>query len=533
MIAQTEQLQTIPYPVNGCIQMKFQADDFLIYPGDAASVCFLFENNQPNPPGLIFEMLEIQYSTDVATTNNTVDLSSNSSLVNAVEFLNMLESNFLWKDYDIELMPAGNGWMVCLTNCEVGIINNWFFDFTEFENPPTLSGTTGNDLNSISGYNVWYQLYCIDEDGKKVPVCNTPDCIAPFVKDGEVLPICVDFSEDIKSLMGIECPFLGCGPILQDAFKKEFCVKYGNFQDDINTECGRQAGPVFETSNFTVQNSVIRIDDTKDLSAYGFEPGVPLEFLTIAPDTILYCKNTCQFLTICLDVQAFYQFPFGAEVTYFANTNYYGPDGNVISFCTHSFQGDGVYTLPVNQQIDCPADACEICYQIVARVDFGPFLGGAFELEVTEEFCIKIAPNCCCDSEILFLDDLGSFPSIPFCIKTEDIDVQQTEICVDIPCGSIGERLTKGGKSLTNTKAIERISLESDWFPRRKEEKIFLKSFKKSEVKLIKHCDVDGNVVLKKFLVEPGGCRVYQKSGKIKVEVNGYLHHELPAQSII
>lgn len=530
MVVQTEQLQPFAYAVNDCIQMKFQADEFLIYPGDPASVCFLFENNMPNPPGQVFTLVGVEYATGVTTTQNTVDLSSNNSLVNAVEFLNMLESNYLWKDYDIELMPMGNGWAVCLTNCEVGIIQEWSFNFTAFDNPPTLSGTTGNDMNVIPGYNVWYQLYCINEDGKKVAVCNTPDCIAPFVKNGEVLPICVDFSNDIESLLGITCPYLGCGTILQDAFKKEFCVKYGTFQDDINTSCGRQAGLTFETASFTVQNSIVRIDDAKDLSPFSFS-GDPVPFLTIVPETISYCKSTCQFLTVCLDLEKFYQNSFGADITYFANTNYYDSNGNVISFCNTSFSGDGVYTLPVNQQINCPDNACKICFQIVARVDFG--ILGSLELEVTEEHCIHITPNCCCDAEIIFLDDLGSFPSIPFCIKGEDIDVQQTEICVDIPCGSMAERLTKGGKSLTNTRAIERITLESDWFPRRKNEKIFLESFKKSEVKLIKHCDVDGNVALKKFLVDPGGCRVYQKEGKIKVEVSGYLHHELPAQSII
>lgn len=145
--------------------------------------------------------------------------------------------------------------------------------------------------------------------------------------------------------------------------------------------------------------------------------------------------------------------------------------------------------------------------------------------QITEAHTIYVIDIC--DNErhtdIYFLDKLGNIGTLPVEIIERNVNQSGDEILLDVPCSASREDKAKyGGRTLSNVRSYETLTLRT-FFSGGDEYIDFFKSMKLSPQRWIRTTDETGAFIARKFIVEPGGVRIYQDGPKVSLEVSGYM----------
>ena len=139
------------------------------------------------------------------------------------------------------------------------------------------------------------------------------------------------------------------------------------------------------------------------------------------------------------------------------------------------------------------------------------------------------------ETDIYFVCPPGGVATMLCMVNEKEVGQTGTEICLDVPCSATRLEVAKyGGKQLVNLKNSERVTISaveiySD------EQVGFFRSFKLSPERWIRvkqktYSNSDVQWIAKRFIVDPGGVRIFQEGTRIELIATGYMA-DIPVQT--
>lgn len=278
---------------------------------------------------------------------------------------------------------------------------------------------------------------------------------------------------------------------------------------EIILNCNDEYGDYIKEDDFQVINALHRPDDLTKLLEY-VASATGNMFLTGIPSGSTVCCDTFRWLWLC-----------------------FLPDLDTAVFVTLTFIHNGIETQD-DQPIVVVGDVLVLAAGPANIALFYPAINftdlDSYSLQVrtldpgiinlSEKYEFKMQQtDCCCEVQIYYKTDIGGFDTLCFDkIQSIDYEVEQVEICTDVNCGgSILE-----GRGMVNGSLKEKITLITKKYQRTMEQRDIFMQFKKSNSRMIKAIDLNGDDVLRTFIVDAGGVRIFEAGGKLTVSVSGY-----------
>ena len=120
-------------------------------------------------------------------------------------------------------------------------------------------------------------------------------------------------------------------------------------------------------------------------------------------------------------------------------------------------------------------------------------------------------------------------------VDAREISQSGNEICLDIQCGDSAEEIAKySGRGLSNIRNFERVTISAIEIYT-DDQVNFFRSFKLSPERWIRvqkktYSPFDVQWMAKRFLVEPGGVRIFQDGNRIELVATGFMA-DIPVQT--
>lgn len=510
------------------ICLKGGEDEFVLNQGSKASFEIQIENDFTAPAnGETFTLAGVTF-----TFNNPVPNNYNSKEILSTDkgselkewLIGAIGLNYNFEGVTITENPTG----FRLEFCDFGFRENYNFELPVFMQ---VQSSNGESFNINDNKRLLWQLFCKTLDGEKDIPISTPSNPMVHRKEGIIISNCFDVKSDISIHVKTRIPTLDLIPSNDDTIKKEFYLKYGTVEYiQSSEECKAEFGDWITADTFSVINALYQPDDPNAFSDYVF----PLQkkFLTNIPSGFTINCDTYRWLWLCVPSD---------QLNLFVTLKTFDSEGNNIitdDISVSSLDGNNVIILPVGTSninlLYPPINFTDVqSYSLeIKSIESGspPIINS-----LSEEYLIRIDKRIkCCDVEVYYKTDAGGYDTISFdYIKSIDYEVEQTEICLDTMCGGVyTDRLINNGRSMVNAKAKEKITLTTSVYQKNRTHREIFKQFKKSNIRLIRVKDLSLNDVLRTFLIEPNGIKIFEKGEKLKMDVVGYFEESLSTNEI-
>ncbi len=140
-------------------------------------------------------------------------------------------------------------------------------------------------------------------------------------------------------------------------------------------------------------------------------------------------------------------------------------------------------------------------------------------------------PQCSADStDVYFVTPPGGIGTLLVEVTDKELEQSGVEICLDTPCTADREEKAKyGGRHMVNQRSFERITVRAI-VNHDAQNKAYFRSFKASPQRWIRVTQSDGTFMARKFIVEPGGVKIFRVGENIELVATGYTA-DIPMQA--
>lgn len=541
-------------PVSGCLKWKLQPDaaDVVDTPGTAATLVVDF----PNPPTVPANGTEFTLWGQLFTVDDAVPFTGQSFKVTtnvletAFNFKGMLEANIFFRRDTTVVLSGGLldiatvTWRECKEQPRFG---GPAMDFVGLESTgATVTATNGVSPVYVSGYKMILRLLRAENSGVEYTELTKLEGMEPARSCAGSGPITIDYMRDAKRTLFPVLPALTAtsyiappgGGFYTNQWKTgilaAFQLEYGWIYRE---DCQPKSGTLLKSDRVWLVNMAFPVEDIYNIRRYwadhpdGLPPGQFLiDFLTTQPLGIRVCRDTFCWL-------------------WFLNTFTFTATNFKVRFAVYDLAGALTvhkYTLPhVGEMVQnfnvSPGFLVAqfginlsnvSAYEVVVTGDDG--LDTVFN--ATSQLKFVLDQQCCDDhTDAYFQTPAGGIGTLT--VERSELEVVQegTEICIDVPCGiDPFEAAKKGGRSLVALRNYERATIVARESYNEENQKWFA-DFKRSPHKWVKtriiQTDFDTpQWVAKKFIVEPGGIKIFRNGENLELAATGYFA-DTPSQS--
>lgn len=530
-----------PIPISDCLLWTFAPDDADVVstPGVAASLVVVFPSSPSAPSnGTEFTMwgnvFEIQSGTDfTANSFKVVAGDANDTISN---FVSMVLANYFFAAAVTVAANYGTR-TVTITWNECGEQANFGseqMDFTGITGTAITSATPTNGTTPVyvDGYKFVYRMLRTD-------IVN--DANSGFVTAFEAIDPNKDCTggDDVgfngmptaRRLLKTEIPALDNShpTVAFDGPIQYFSLQYGWVYRDANANA--RSGEFATTSRSAVWNAYFEPDDVYKVRRYwpGATGGLPagqlhVRMLTQQPNPHHLLKKS----------KAWFWYMVNDAVQTYTNIRMrivaYKKDGTSVTD-THVVPNSsyGINAVNVSPSYVVSLGLSGVTIDTLNYYDVAIFKQNSATptdvTQITEAHTIYVIDICDSDrhTDVYFLDKLGGIGTLPMEIIEETASQTGDEILLDVPCSaSRADKAAYGGRTLSNIRSNMVLTLRT-FFKGGDEYVNFFRSMKLSPQRWIRTTDETGAFIARKFIVEPGGVKVFQEGAKVSLEVSGYL----------
>lgn len=510
-----------PNPVENCVKFCFEIDGFNFKGSTPASICMTFEDGQ-QPYQLGDKLIIAGLSVTIGSEPGQLDLTSTDSSQNGVTFESWLRSTYPFNiDTDIYSTSIPGFFFICLVWCDQGPQDNFIFDTPEGND--VLSFSQGVFNEGLPGFKFVYQLLCIGQNRFLNPksVCPMQQRPVAVNQRGEPLPFCIDLQHELSNQVYTTVPKCDDGFIINYTMSKWMQLTYSYTQKNLETNCGVVYQPFQKSEPFIIINQAINLEDGENAaSLYRLEGNLgEVKFLT-SRDTsdIKVCLGDCDWLFI----PAFFKSFISQPVFYRAKYRFFASGRRILaSFETEQLE-DGVLQIPAGPKsilsgyfppgTQFSQSLCS--YEIELR-----FVAAGQEVAYSEVATFRVDQNCCCDTNIFYLDPKGGYSRMGFkCVENQNFVDTGTEICLDVPCGDYESEMMSG-KSMFDSEGYTTMTFVTPKLKKTEATMCELRAFKSSEKKYYIFTDKQGGETNRRVITAPGTTRIMEKDGKVTLTI--------------
>lgn len=420
----------------------------------------------------------------------------------------------------------------------------------------TFTVTNGVTPEFVPGYMIQFRLlrgdFVTQEFSAVTPLMGT----VPFVDCDTVNAVCVDMMRQARKFLWTKLPALTISSEIdpdESSVTGFFRFQYGWTYRDEN--CQPLSGDFAESEEVYAVNAAFEIEDKEGIGRF-WTPPTPgdgflrQDFLTTQPTHHTLGEDSFAWLWLLNSFMGV------NDLTGSGTGNPFSLDhfrliieiyniGSVVPDITETVEYDSTNQFQVlnfNVSPERVADLAGVDVSTIGK--YGVYVNGydAGETEfmrLTEELQFGVEHVCENLTDVYFLTPPGGIGTIIGEIQEREIQQEATEICLNTNCADDrAEIASRGGRTQANVRSFERVT----WKARAnygEREVEFFRSFKASPERWIQVVEKDGGLlsegvnktyIAKRFLVEPGGVKIYQSGEYIDLVATGYMT-DIPLQS--
>lgn len=550
-----------PIPVSDCLQWCLQAasEDVVISPGAYASIIVTFPSTISSIPanGTAFTLWGEVFMIDNTVpgyTSNTFEVVSSGGITGG-NFRNMLNANLnisryatavvnpdfftsrstLLKWKECKEQPRFDGDNMDLANLET---------ISTGETPEVLNGQTPI---YVDRFKIVTRLMRFDNAQGYVPVTEYEGFLPQLTCDSAE-EICLDMMRAAKRLLVSPMPDLSDDSEIDPevlTMTGLFALQYGWTYTDEN--CQPQSGTFMQTDPVFVLNAAFDIEQAygtapfwykhPDFGGLGF---TRQRFLTNQPvGNRLVSRDSYAWLwwlngyTDDFPGLDHFQIVLSAEgkdgssgvsgIAYDKGQWYYAFNTNISPARVADLTGVDILLLKeytVELQLRDAADEPISVDGFTNAMDSGRYV---------------ISDCNGSETDVYFVTSPGGIATMLCQVDAREISQSGNEICLDIQCGDSAEEIAKySGRGLSNIRNFERVTISAIEIYT-DDQVNFFRSFKLSPERWIRvqkktYSPFDVQWMAKRFLVEPGGVRIFQDGNRIELVATGFMA-DIPVQT--
>lgn len=331
-------------------------------------------------------------------------------------FANMLRSNYLFKDFDIQVKLVGGGttWAITGAGAVAQEYEGWVFDqtgllpqFVEF----TWINGAGAQLNKLR---IWYEIWAGPDTARYSRMGGTNIAFVPYSQQtGEQL-IQLKLNDKLSRAFSLPFPIFSNTDRIQkeESLAQDFYIKFGGVVfDDLCNPTYLQGGqsdvykllysaPQRETNTGILQHTIV-----------GSSPGA-VKWLSRRPDTANIPSNYYETINTYVPVLDDWG-------SFFVRWSFYDNTDTLLGVFTDAVNPGSVYQVAVgtgNLDLITPAGTSYYTIQLVGTQIVGGFPTPPAAFNATLRRNIVETSGCAGRYELYFIEPLGSFRtvSLPF-----------------------------------------------------------------------------------------------------------------------
>ena len=532
----------VPIPVSDCLRWCMQPDDDDVVEtsGSGAFVQIVFPNTFTVPSnGTTFKIWghTFTFNTvfDYTATSFDADGEANPARNN---FARMIEANLFFRRAVIVHRVSTNTVLISWLNCEPQSnftgANLVLTALTGFG--ATVTSAQGVSPVYVPGYKMTVQLMkLIGNTGNNAfRAISALAGLEPKKNCGGAEEMCVNLMQEAARTLFTPMPDLTDASEVdpqEQNMTGRFMLAYGwVYRSD---DCQTQTGTIRQSDEAFVINSAFPPEDPDGLTPYWYSPGgnTPIRFLTNQPETISVSRHTKAWLWLTCNWLADY--PTFALLRLRVIVYKVGVSGifNIflVDYQPCEWWQVKHFNVSVGRVLTLSGLAIEELAAYEIHVEPKDSAGINVGHPGTEYKKFVVNHQCENTTDVYFVTPPGGIGTMLVQIVEEEVEQQGNEICMDVPCGtSLSEVPKYGGRSLANVRSFERITIQAvdDDSP---EKLAYFKSFKSSPERWLRVASGNGWAA-KKFIVETGGVKVFQRGQNIELVATGYLA-DIPLQT--
>lgn len=471
-------------------------------------------------------------STPFTGSTFEVDASGPQTVVNIV---NMLNANLFFARHTTITNTTGSV-TITWNNCgaQEKFTGDNMDDTAIVTAGGTMTPTNGTTPVYKDGYRFVARLLHLDNTGEYLPVTEF-EGFEPDLTCSAANEILIDFMPAARQILFPILPVLGPDSYIEFGgynIRKElrlqgimghFVVQYGWVYRD--SDCQPVSGDFAYTDEVSIINAYFQVDDVYNLRRYWDQhpssyPGdqTYYRFLTNQPKYHRVCKDSYCWLWF-VHVEA--------STSLRARFTAYHLDGS--AYAVYDF------TLPNTDDLIQNFNASPVTLSDNHTVDLDDLLYYEVEIQSTGGTAVRteklrfIIDQTCCEktTDVYFQTQLGTIGTIACTIEAEDAIQEGTEVNLQVRTNKTDvEQAGYGGRAFYNSRSYKRvvISARENYNDDQVE---FFRSFKWSPHRWLRVPAEDGTFVSKKYIVDPGSVRIFQRGEKVVLEASGYLQDAL------
>jgi hypothetical protein len=528
LVKSPQDWDTLVHPISNCLEVCLKSDSYLITAATAAQ--FVAEIDAVVIPlGSVFTFFGQTFTTGIANTYNTFIWNATDGSQTAINIIEAFSKNALISGMYTYTNVGGTNTVLTVTWKETGLNSDFTFD-GDVSN--WLVRSSGTDAVYQEGYQFNYELWQTNPNGDLFPILPSQSCEPILKTDGTSADTCIEFQYDIRQLL--QTTFFWRNQTIQ--FDKtawgRYLVRYGD-QKTKTQGCGVDFMGVAYTPSFEVINAVCQSYEVQPLpyffngkaykmAEYDHRLTTPAKFLTSRPrdknNKIYVCKDeyiNLWFYIPSSNLGNFYE----VVITYF--NSFESQIGTPSTYTNINPQGERIMVIPasVNNFISPPSTAASYSVQVF------------FDNLPVSEILTFVSSCDCCTEQVFFVCDKLGYDTMKFSrVESRSINVNQSEICLDVPCGgTISNDLQSGIKNV-NTEAYETFTLISEKMSFNDANLDWFIQFKKSESRYILRKTSDENDEAFGLILSSGDVQIYQYQDSIQLSVTGQYGFSLDTQ---
>lgn len=544
----------IPEPVSNRLAWTIQPDisDVLSTVGSKATVQITFPASGITVPanGTEFTIWGHTFTIDDTSnwTQNSFKLltSGNSSGIN---LKGMLGANFFFSKTQISTGPGGlRDTIITWNDCgEQENFTGLAMDLSALETAgATVVVTNGTTAVKTNGYIIQARLLKMDSDLLFQPITKY-EGFQPVINCNAIEELTINFMEEARRTLYTELPDLTVSSEQTPAettMVGVFKLQIGWTYKDAS--CQPISGEFIESDQVMVYNTVFDLQENWGMERFIFDyngtglSDIPLwpRWLTNKPERLALGVESLAWLWLS-----------GAYNVVLTNINEVKLTFNVFYKNGTNAQAHVIYPFADEWQVHNFNVSPKRLISLFSLVDLSDVSHYFVRATALDEFAASIGivgwdtyfsveDPCEKTTDLYFLTPYGGIGTILCDIVEEGITQDAQEICLDVPVMATRQETARyGGYMQNQIKNQETVTLRC----RRnytEDEVAYFKSMKASPERWIQvpETGLDGsgqlyNYIAKRFLVDPGGVKIFQEGDYIELLITGKIGNEIKVQN--
>jgi hypothetical protein len=520
---------TIIHPISNCLDVCLNTDSYLLSAASAAQFRAEFDLS-PIPIGEVFVFFGQTFTVGTVNNHNTFIWSSTDASQTAANLLTAFSRNALLSEmYNFNYISSGATITELLVIWkEMGFNSDFTFSG---DMPNWLLRSSGTNAIYQEGYEYIWELWGRTPTGVTFPILPVESCTPLITANGDTSDLCIEFKYDIRQLLKTTFFWTNTTIAFDHTCYGSYRVKYGSQQTKAQG-CGVDFLDVNYTPYFNVCNAICQPYDLPSFAGqflggvdgrlwdYDHTKTTLAKFFTSRP------RDNKGVITICKDefINLWFYLPLDTPF-YIVIIEVFNAAGVAIgsqTFNPINSVNERFMVIPASPMNLPSMNVLAKQYRITVQSDGIP---------VSETLRFRI-DDCVCESEqVFFVGDKLGYETMKFTrVESVSINVNQSEICLDVPCGgTLRDRVTNGFSNV-GTEAYETITLVSDELAFNENNLNWFMQFKKSESRYILRNMSDGTQQPFSLVLESGSVQIYQYQDTVQLTVTGRYGFSLDTQ---